>query len=158
MSTCGSRYRFHETVTNCASAAAEMSIASSAEAPSTTSAPPAPPAGPSGASAGVASTATSRATTLESPVPGSVATRSISSPGRSSDAMPASGRRTGRTVWPGCAAASAGPRQSALTRAVLSGYDVPEADQTHAPRPEEEIADLLRAEPDVADHTEHPER
>ncbi len=33
-----------------------------------------------------------------------------------------------------------------------------EADQTHAPRPEEEIADLLRAEPDVADHTEHPER
>ncbi|MGY3128547.1 hypothetical protein ACVWW9_002076 [Agrococcus sp. UYP33] len=33
-----------------------------------------------------------------------------------------------------------------------------EADQTDPPRPEEQIADLLRAEPDVADHTEHPER
>ena len=32
-----------------------------------------------------------------------------------------------------------------------------EADQTVAPRPEEEIADALRAKPDVEDHTEHPE-
>jgi hypothetical protein len=32
-----------------------------------------------------------------------------------------------------------------------------EEDQTIAPRPEEEIADELRAEPDVADHSEHPE-
>lgn len=32
-----------------------------------------------------------------------------------------------------------------------------EADQTSAPRPEEEIADLLRAKPDVADHTQHPD-
>lgn len=35
---------------------------------------------------------------------------------------------------PETAAASAGPRQSAMTRAVLIGYDVPEADQTHAIR------------------------
>lgn len=28
-----------------------------------------------------------------------------------------------------------------------------EADETIAPRPEEEIADALRAEPDVADHS-----
>lgn len=32
-----------------------------------------------------------------------------------------------------------------------------EADQTIAPRPEEEIADVLRAEPDVEDHATHPE-
>ena len=32
-----------------------------------------------------------------------------------------------------------------------------EADQTVAPRPEEEIADALRAKPDVEDHSEHPE-
>lgn len=32
-----------------------------------------------------------------------------------------------------------------------------EVDQTIAPRPEEEIADALRAEPDVEDHSEHPE-
>lgn len=32
-----------------------------------------------------------------------------------------------------------------------------EADETIAPRPEEEIADVARAEPDVADHSEHPE-
>jgi hypothetical protein len=32
-----------------------------------------------------------------------------------------------------------------------------EADQTVAPRPEEEIADVLRAKPDVVDHSEHPE-
>jgi hypothetical protein len=31
-----------------------------------------------------------------------------------------------------------------------------EEDQTVAPRPEEEIADVLRAEPDVQDHSEHP--
>lgn len=31
-----------------------------------------------------------------------------------------------------------------------------EADQTIAPRPEEEIADALRSQPDVADHSEHP--
>jgi hypothetical protein len=33
--------------------------------------------------------------------------------------------------------------------------DLPEleADQTVAPRPEEEIADVLRSEPDVADHS-----
>ena len=30
-----------------------------------------------------------------------------------------------------------------------------EADQTVAPRPEEEIADVLRAEPDVEDHSKH---
>ncbi|WP_205683928.1 hypothetical protein [Cryobacterium aureum] len=30
-----------------------------------------------------------------------------------------------------------------------------EVDQTIAPRPEEEIADALRAEPDVEDHREH---
>ena len=32
-----------------------------------------------------------------------------------------------------------------------------EIDETIAPRPEEEIADLLRAEPDVEDHSQHPE-
>jgi len=32
-----------------------------------------------------------------------------------------------------------------------------EADQTVAPRPEEEIADALRAKPDVEDHTQDPE-
>ena len=32
-----------------------------------------------------------------------------------------------------------------------------EADQTIAPRPEEEIADALRAKPDVEDHSQHPE-
>ncbi|AWB86554.1 hypothetical protein C3E77_07955 [Mycetocola zhujimingii] len=31
-----------------------------------------------------------------------------------------------------------------------------EADETIAPRPEEEIADVLRATPDVEDHSEHP--
>lgn len=31
-----------------------------------------------------------------------------------------------------------------------------EADQTIAPRPEEEIADVLRAKPDVEDHSQHP--
>ena len=36
-------------------------------------------------------------------MPGSVATRSTSSPGRSSVAIPASGSRTGRIVSPGCA-------------------------------------------------------
>ncbi|UWF78089.1 MULTISPECIES: hypothetical protein [Microbacterium] len=30
-----------------------------------------------------------------------------------------------------------------------------EEDETVAPRPEEEIADVLRAEPDVADHSGH---
>lgn len=30
-----------------------------------------------------------------------------------------------------------------------------EADESIAPRPEEEIADVLRAEPDVADHSAH---
>lgn len=30
-----------------------------------------------------------------------------------------------------------------------------EVDQTIAPRPEEEIADLLRAKPDVEDHSQH---
>ena len=30
-----------------------------------------------------------------------------------------------------------------------------EVDQTIAPRPEEEIADVLRATPDVEDHSEH---
>lgn len=30
-----------------------------------------------------------------------------------------------------------------------------EVDQTIAPRPEEEIADALRAEPDVEEHSEH---
>ena len=32
-----------------------------------------------------------------------------------------------------------------------------EADETIPPRPEEEIADLLRAKPDVEDHSRHPE-
>ncbi|GAA1956464.1 hypothetical protein [Microbacterium deminutum] len=32
-----------------------------------------------------------------------------------------------------------------------------EEDETIAPRPEEEIADVLRAEPDVEDHTTHHE-
>lgn len=31
-----------------------------------------------------------------------------------------------------------------------------EVDQTIPPRPEEAIADALRAEPDVEDHSEHP--
>ncbi len=30
-----------------------------------------------------------------------------------------------------------------------------EADETIAPRPEEEIADVLRAEPDLGDHSTH---
>ena len=32
-----------------------------------------------------------------------------------------------------------------------------EIDETIAPRPEEEIADLLRAKPDVEDHSQHPQ-
>ena len=32
-----------------------------------------------------------------------------------------------------------------------------EDDETIPPRPEEEIADVLRAKPDVADHSRHPE-
>ena len=32
-----------------------------------------------------------------------------------------------------------------------------EVDETIAPRPEEEIADVLRAKPDVEDHSRHPE-
>lgn len=32
-----------------------------------------------------------------------------------------------------------------------------EVDQTMAPRPEEEVADVLRAKPDVEDHSQHPE-
>ena len=32
-----------------------------------------------------------------------------------------------------------------------------EADETIPPRPEEEIADVLRAEPDLEDHSGHPE-
>lgn len=32
-----------------------------------------------------------------------------------------------------------------------------EADETIPPRPEEEIADVLRAEPDLEDHRQHPE-
>jgi hypothetical protein len=32
-----------------------------------------------------------------------------------------------------------------------------EVDENVAPRPEEEIADLLRAKPDVEDHSRHPE-
>lgn len=32
-----------------------------------------------------------------------------------------------------------------------------EADETIAPRPEEAIADLLRAEPDFEDHSRHPD-
>ncbi|WP_424447498.1 hypothetical protein [Microbacterium arborescens] len=31
-----------------------------------------------------------------------------------------------------------------------------EADETVAPRPEEELADALRAEPDLEDHSPHP--
>ena len=38
-------------------------------------------------------------------------------------------------------------------------HSVPEleTDQTIAPRPEEEMADSLRAKPDVEDHSLHPE-
>ena len=32
-----------------------------------------------------------------------------------------------------------------------------EDDETIPPRPEEEIADVLRAEPDVEDHSRHPD-
>lgn len=32
-----------------------------------------------------------------------------------------------------------------------------ELDENVAPRPEEEVADLLRAEPDVEDRSQHPE-
>jgi len=32
-----------------------------------------------------------------------------------------------------------------------------EDDETIPPRPEEEIADVLRAKPDIADHSKHPE-
>lgn len=32
-----------------------------------------------------------------------------------------------------------------------------EEDENIAPRPEEEVADVLRAEPDVADHAQPPE-
>ncbi|MGV2985129.1 hypothetical protein ACNPNP_15625 [Microbacterium sp. AGC85] len=32
-----------------------------------------------------------------------------------------------------------------------------ELDENIAPRPEEVVADLLRAEPDVEDHAQHPE-
>ena len=32
-----------------------------------------------------------------------------------------------------------------------------EVDETIPPRPEEEIADVLRAKPDVEDHSLHPE-
>ncbi len=40
----------------------------------------------------------------------------------------------------------------------LHADDVPEleTDQDVAPRPEEAIADALRAEPDVEDHSGHP--
>jgi len=43
----------------------------------------------------------------------------------------------------------------------LPGPDEPtvpelEVDENVAPRPEEEIADVLRAEPDVEDHSAHP--
>lgn len=31
-----------------------------------------------------------------------------------------------------------------------------EADETIAPRPEEELADMLRAEPDTEDHSQQP--
>ncbi|MBG6239728.1 hypothetical protein IWX78_002718 [Mycetocola sp. CAN_C7] len=39
------------------------------------------------------------------------------------------------------------------------GRTIPEleVDETIAPRPEEEIADAMRAEPDVEDHSQHPE-
>lgn len=38
-------------------------------------------------------------------------------------------------------------------------HSVPEleTDQTIAPRPEEELADSLRAKPDLEDHSLHPE-
>lgn len=48
------------------------------------------------------------------------------------------------------------------SREHIPGPDEPtvpelEVDETIAPRPEEEIADALRAEPDVEDHSRHPE-
>lgn len=49
---------------------------------------------------------------------------------------------------------------SAHTHIPLPGEpSVPEleADENIAPRPEEEIADVLRAKPDVEDHSRHPE-
>jgi hypothetical protein len=41
----------------------------------------------------------------------------------------------------------------------LSEPTIPEleVDETIAPRPEEEMADVLRAEPDVEDHSQHRE-
>ncbi|KQQ93677.1 hypothetical protein ASF62_05560 [Leifsonia sp. Leaf325] len=38
-----------------------------------------------------------------------------------------------------------------------SNFPELEADETIPPRPEEEIADVLRAEPDLEDHSRHPE-
>ncbi|MCR2762455.1 hypothetical protein NQ152_02915 [Microbacterium sp. zg.B48] len=48
------------------------------------------------------------------------------------------------------------------SRAHVPGPDDPglpelEEDETIAPRPEEEVADVLRARPDLEDHSERPE-
>lgn len=52
--------------------------------------------------------------------------------------------------------------QEGTAREHIPGPDEPsipelEEDENIAPRPEEEIADELRAEPDVADHSHHSE-
>jgi hypothetical protein len=59
----------------------------------------------------------------------------------------------GSTVCPN----SEYPSQEHLPRSGEQSVPEIEVDQTIAPRPEEEIADVLRAKPDVEDHSEDPE-
>jgi len=47
------------------------------------------------------------------------------------------------------------PSHEPLGGADESAVPTIEFDQTIAPRPEEEIADVLRAKPDVEDHSQH---
>jgi hypothetical protein len=54
------------------------------------------------------------------------------------------------------------PHNEHFSQEHIPGPDEPtvpelEVDETIAPRPEEEIADVLRAKPDVEDHSQHPE-
>lgn len=49
-----------------------------------------------------------------------------------------------------------------LSKGHIPGPDEPsvprvEDDETIAPRPEEELADVLRAQPDIEDHSQHRE-
>ena len=71
-------------------------------------------------------------------------------------------RRNRHTLWmsptEGFAVA---PQTEHSPRNHVPGADEPtipelEADETIPPRPEEEIADVLRARPDVDDHSRHP--